>query len=76
VAAEAAIDAMLAHSVRGALGRRRRGTPRINVGPCTFVVALLHGTVLNAEERDHLEAAARAVPGVRGVVNKLGVIQG
>ncbi len=65
-------DAMIIQLVRGALGRRSRGTPRINVSSCSCVVTL-HGTAASAEERDGIEAAVRAVPGVRGVVNKLGV---
>jgi osmotically-inducible protein OsmY len=64
-------DAMLVQTVRGALGRRS-GRPRINVSSCSFVVTL-HGAVESAEERERVEAAVRSVPGVRGVVNKLGV---
>ncbi len=59
-------DALLIQLVRGALGRR----PRVNVSSCSFVVTL-HGAVISAEERDGIEAAVRAVPGVRDVVNKL-----
>ncbi len=65
-------DALLIQLVRGALGRRSRGTPRINVSSCSCEVTL-HGIVRSAEERDRIEAAVRAVPGVRDVVNKLGV---
>ena len=65
-------DALLVQLVRGALGRSARGTPRINVSSCSFVVTL-HGTVRSAEEREGIEATVRAVPGVRDVVNKLGV---
>jgi osmotically-inducible protein OsmY len=65
-------DALLIQLVRGALGRRSRGVPRINVSSCSRVVTL-HGTASSAEERDGIEAAVRAVPGVRDVVNKLGV---
>jgi osmotically-inducible protein OsmY len=65
-------DALLAQLVRGALGRRPRGTSWINVSSCSFVVTL-HGTVRSWEKRDKIEAAVRAVPGVRDVVNKLGV---
>jgi osmotically-inducible protein OsmY len=36
-------------------------------------VVTLHGAVGSAEERKGVEAAVRTVPGVRGVVNKLGV---
>jgi osmotically-inducible protein OsmY len=70
VAAEtgSANDALLVQLVRGALGRR----PRINISSCSFVVTL-HGVVGSAEERDGIEAAVRAVPGVRDVVNKLRV---
>ncbi len=75
MATEVASDAMLAQLVRGALGRRSRGTPRINVSSCALVVTL-HGIVESAQERDRLEAAARAVPGVRDVANRLGVCQG
>jgi osmotically-inducible protein OsmY len=67
-------DALLVQLVRGALGRRPRGNPRINVSSCSFEVTL-HGAVSSAEERDGIEAAVRAVPGVRGVVNNLGVTQ-
>ena len=66
-------DALLIQLVRGgALGRRSRGAPRINVSSCSFVVTL-HGTVRSVVERDGIEAAVRAVPGVEDVVNKLGV---
>jgi osmotically-inducible protein OsmY len=68
-------DALLVQLVRGALGRRPRGTPRINVSSCSFVVAL-HGTARSVEERDGIEAAVRAVPGVQDVVNKLRVTHG
>ena len=63
---------MIIQLVRGALGRRSRGTPRINVSSCSGVVTL-HGTVRSAEDMDGIEAAVRAVPEVRDVVNKLGV---
>jgi osmotically-inducible protein OsmY len=65
-------DALLIQLVRSALGRRLRGTPRINISSCSSVVTL-HGTVESAEERDRIEAAVRAVAGVENVVNKLGV---
>ncbi len=65
-------DALLIQLVRGALGRRSRDTPRINVSSCSCVVTL-HGSVRSAEERDGIETTVRSVPGVRGVVNKLGV---
>ncbi len=65
-------DALLVQLVRGALGRCSRGTPRINVSSC-YCVVTLHGVVGGSEERDGVEAAVRAVPGVRDVVNKLGV---
>ena len=65
---------MVVQLVCGALGKRSRGSPRINVGSCAFVVTL-HETVRSARERDRLEAAARAVPGVRDVVNGFGVSQ-
>jgi osmotically-inducible protein OsmY len=65
-------DALLAQLVRSALGRRSRGTPRINVSSCSCVVTL-HGTVRSARERDGIEGAVRSVPAVRDVVNKLGV---
>ena len=45
-----------------------RGSPRINVSSCEFVVTL-HGCVRDVRER--IEAAVRAVPGVRGVTNRL-----
>jgi hypothetical protein len=47
-----------------------RGSPRINVSSCNFVVAL-HGSVREAGEREEIEAAVRAVPGVRDVANRL-----
>ena len=65
-------DAMLIQLVLGALGRRSRVAPRINVSSCSCVVTL-HGTVNSAEQRDAVEATVRSVPGVRDVVNKLGV---
>ena len=65
-------DALLVQLVRGALGRRSRVTPWINVSSCSFVVTL-HGAVGSAEEREKVEVTVRAVPGVRGVVNELGV---
>ena len=74
MASALANDALLIQRVRGALGRRPRGTPRINVSSCSFVVTL-HGVVGGSEERDGIEAAVRAVPGVRDVVNNLGVIR-
>jgi osmotically-inducible protein OsmY len=37
-------------------------------------VVTLHGAVGSAEEREGIEAAVRAVPGVRDVLNKLGVV--
>jgi osmotically-inducible protein OsmY len=33
----------------------------------------LHGAVGSVEEREMIEAVVQAVPGVRGVVNKVGV---
>jgi osmotically-inducible protein OsmY len=66
-------DALLVQLVRGALGRRARKTPRINISSCSCVVTL-HGTVRSVEERDGIEATVRAVPGVKDVVNKLGVV--
>ena len=68
-------DALLVQLVRGALGRRSPGSPRINVSSCSFIVTL-HGITNSGEERDEIEAAVRAVPGVRGVSNKLRVAQG
>jgi osmotically-inducible protein OsmY len=68
-------DALLVQLVRGALGRRSRGTPRINISSCSCVVTL-HGTVRSAEERDGIEAAVRALPWVEDVVNKLRVTHG
>ena len=49
---------------------RLRGSPRINVSSCRFVVTL-HGSVRDAGEREGIEAAVRAVPGVRDVTNRL-----
>jgi osmotically-inducible protein OsmY len=65
-------DAHLVQLVRGALGRRARprGRQRMNVSSCSFVVTL-HGTASSAQERAEIEAAARAVPGVSDVANKL-----
>jgi osmotically-inducible protein OsmY len=65
-------DALLVQLVRGALGRRSPRTPRLNVSSCSFVVTL-HGAVRSAEEKEGIEAAVREVPGVKGVVNRLGV---
>jgi osmotically-inducible protein OsmY len=67
-------DALLVQLVRGSLGRdpRSRGGPRINVSSCSFVVTL-HGLASGAERRREIEAAVRAVPGVEGVVNRLGI---
>jgi osmotically-inducible protein OsmY len=47
-----------------------RGSPRINVSSCKFVVTL-HGSVREVGEREGIEAAVRAVPGVRDVTNRL-----
>ena len=68
-------DALLVQLVRGALGRRSRRTPRINVSSCSFVVTL-HGTARSVDESEGVEAAVRAVLGVRDVVNRLVVTQG
>ena len=65
-------DALLAQLVRGALGRRWRGTSGINVSSCSFVVTL-HGKVGSIEERENVETVATTVPGVEGVVNRLRV---
>lgn len=73
MASAPANDALLVQVVRSALGRSSRGTSRINVSSCSFVVTL-HGAVGSAEEREGIEAAVRAVPGVRDVLNKLGVV--
>ncbi len=70
--ARPASDALLIQLVRRALGRRSPGAPRINVSSCSCVVTL-HGIARSAEERDGIEAAVRGVPGVRDVMNKLGV---
>ena len=47
-----------------------RGSPRINVSSCNFVVTL-HGSVGDVGARERFEAAVRAVPGVRDVKNRL-----
>ena len=65
-------DALLAQLVRGALGRRWRGTSGINVSSCSFVVTL-HGTVGSVGERAQVENIARMVPGVEDVANRLKV---
>jgi len=70
--ARPANDALLIQLVRGALGRRSPGAPRINVSSYSCVVTL-HGIARSAEERNGIEVAVRAVPGVRDVVKKLGV---
>ena len=67
---EPANDAQLIQLVRGAIGRR--GGPRINVSSCSFVVTL-HGVLSSTQERNRVEAAVRAVPGVREVISKLKV---
>ena len=68
-------DAHLVQLVRGALGRRLRprGSQRISVSSCSFVVTL-HGTATSAQERAEIEAAARVVPGVSDVANRLRLI--
>jgi osmotically-inducible protein OsmY len=65
-------DAHLVQLVRGALGRRPRprGRPRINVSSCSFAVTL-HGIASSTRERAEIEAAAREVPGVSDVANRL-----
>jgi osmotically-inducible protein OsmY len=67
-------DALLVQLVRGSLGRdvKTRGLSRPNVSSCKFVVTL-HGCTRRPEERRAIEEVVRQVPGVRGVVNKLGV---
>jgi len=65
-----ASDAHLAQLVRGALGRRPRGTSGINVSSCAFVVTL-HGTVGNAEDKSEVEEIVKSVGGVEGVTSKL-----
>ncbi len=65
-------NALLAQLVRGALGRRWRGTSGINVSSCSSVVTL-HGKVASIEERENVETVATTVPGVEGVVNRLRV---
>ena len=65
-------DALLIRLVRGALGRRWRGTSTINVSSCSSVVTL-HGTVGSAGEREQVENIARMVPGVEDVANRLEV---
>ncbi len=66
-------DALLVQLVRGALGRRGRSA-RINVSSCKLVVTL-HGIANSAVERNEIEDLVRAVPGVRGVSNKLRVFK-
>ncbi len=68
-------DAMLVQLVRGALGRRSSVSPRINISSCKLVVTL-YGIASSEEEKDEIEGAVRAVPGVRDVSNKLRVAQG
>jgi osmotically-inducible protein OsmY len=55
--------------VRDALGRQGRYSvsPRINVSSCKLVVTL-HGIAGSVREKDEIEAAVRAVPGVRDVI--------
>ena len=65
-------DALLVQLVRGALGRRWRGTSRINVSSCSFVVTL-HGAARSVEERENVETIVLTVPGVEDVVNRLRV---
>ena len=67
-------DAALIQLVRGTLGKRLPGSPRINVSSCKSVVAL-HGSVRDAGERDEIGDVVRTVRGVRGVENKLRVNQ-
>ena len=68
-------DALLVQLVRSTLGRRVPGAPRANVSSCKLVVTL-HGIASSEEEKDEIEGAVRAVPGVRGVSNRLRVAQG
>ena len=56
--------------MRGALGRSARVSPRINVSSCSFVVTL-HGGVGDDAEKERIERCILAVPGVRGVINRL-----
>jgi osmotically-inducible protein OsmY len=56
-----------AHLVRLGQRRTRKG---INVSSCGFVVTL-HGSATDEGEREEIEAAVRAVPGVRDVTNRL-----
>jgi len=67
-------DALLVQLVRGSLGKdaKTRELARPNVSSCKFVVTL-HGCAQGPEERDAIEEVVRRVPGVRGVVNKMGV---
>lgn len=69
-------DAHLIQLVRGALGRTKwaKGLSRINVSSCKFIITL-HGIVPDSEARIVIETAVRQVPGVRDVVNKLGISQ-
>jgi osmotically-inducible protein OsmY len=71
-AARPANDALLTQLVRGALGRSVRGTSRINVSSCSFVVTL-HGCVGSVEEGEEVGRVASKVPGVEAVINKLRV---
>lgn len=72
--ATVANDALLVQLVRGTLGQipETRALSRPNVSSCKFVVTL-HGYARGPEERRTIEEAVRGVPGVRGVVNKMGV---
>ena len=65
-------DPHLVQLVRGALGRNPRVRSRINVSSCSSVVTL-HGRAASAEERWEIEALVRRVPGVEGVMDKLGI---
>ncbi len=69
-------DALLVQLVRGSLGKdaKSRELARPNVSSCKFVVTL-HGRAQGPEERRAIEEVVRRVPGVRGVVNKVGVAQ-
>jgi osmotically-inducible protein OsmY len=53
---------------------KTREFARPNVSSCKFVVTL-HGCAREPEERYAIEEAVRRVPGVRAVMNKIGVVR-
>lgn len=64
-------DAQLIQLVRTRLGRENV-KDRVNVSSCGLVVTL-HGMVESTDERSRLETLVKRMPGVKNVINKLGI---